>query len=355
MEGVSFKNVKQVHITEPWWNESRIEQILARASRYCSHSSLPLEEQYVDIYRHYSVYPSSGTAPDEDVLNMLIESGKPNGWRQFETFTIDQKMLMAAIKKYSINTELNTVLKSCSIDININRNGNLIRLEENIVPIPSGSFQIYYKNPSNGRMYIRDGIPDEVSFADIYSRKYSFPNKNLPIKFTEAGQSETGKFTTYPDSEILTEPRINKDLNMLEDIEVWDSNKTFKELDISSSIKDTFISISDKYKLLPILRKNYFNETGDSVITFKEDPKKRINLVKCIKQLAISDLVSKSVKKIIAKEFNKESVKQKINEKILEIIYVHKLYPESYLQELLDVAISNPEAINDILKNVSKK
>ena len=30
MEGVSFKNVKQVHITDPWWNEARIEQILAR-------------------------------------------------------------------------------------------------------------------------------------------------------------------------------------------------------------------------------------------------------------------------------------------------------------------------------------
>ena len=44
MEGVSFKNVKQVHITDPWWNESRIEQILARASRYCSHSNLPSEE-----------------------------------------------------------------------------------------------------------------------------------------------------------------------------------------------------------------------------------------------------------------------------------------------------------------------
>ena len=34
MEGVSFKNVKQVHITDPWWNEARIEQILARACAF---------------------------------------------------------------------------------------------------------------------------------------------------------------------------------------------------------------------------------------------------------------------------------------------------------------------------------
>ena len=355
MEGVSFKNVKQVHITEPWWNESRIEQILARASRYCSHSSLPAEEQHVDIYRHYSVFPSSGTSQDEDVLEMLKEVGRPNGWKQYEIFGIDQKMLMAAIKKYSINTELNTILKSCSIDSNINRNGNLIRLEENVIPLPNGSFQIYYKNPSNGRMYIREGIPEEVSFTDVYSRRYSYPNKDFPIKFTEAGQSETGKFTTYPDSEVLTEPTINKDLNMLEDVEVWNSNKTFKDLELSQTTKDASLALYNKYELIPTLRKNYFNETGDSVISFKDDPKKRINLIKCIKQLAVSDLVSKSVKKDIAKEFNKESVKQRLNEKVLEIIYVHKIYPESYLQELLDVAISNPEAINEMLKTVSKK
>lgn len=355
MEGVSFKNVKQVHITEPWWNESRIEQILARASRYCSHSSLPAEEQHVDIYRHYSVFPGSGRSQDNEALDMLKEAGRPNGWKEYERYGIDQKMLMAAIKKYSINTDLNTILKSCAIDANINRNGNLIRLEENVVPLPNGSFQIYYKNPSNGRMYIREGIPEEVSFIDIYSRRYSYPNEDLPIKFTEAGQSETGKFTTYPDSEVLTEPRINKDLNMLEDIKIWDSDKTFKELDISQTIKDKSLALHYKYNLIPTLRKNYLNETGESVISFKDDPKKRINLMKCIKQLAISDLVSQSVKKDIAKEFNKESVKQKINEKVLEIIYVHKLYPESYLQELLDVAISNPEAINEILKTVSKK
>jgi hypothetical protein len=31
------------------------------------------------------------------------------------------------------------------------------------------------------------------------------------------------------------------------------------------------------------------------------------------------------------------------------------LYPESYIDELLNIAISNPEAINEILKTVSKK
>lgn len=76
-------------------------------------------------------------------------------------------MLIAALKKYNINSDLNTILKKCAIDSKINKNGNLI-------PLPSGSYQIYYKNPSSGRMYIREGIPEEVTFADVYNRRYSF-------------------------------------------------------------------------------------------------------------------------------------------------------------------------------------
>ena len=33
MEGVSFKNIKQVHITDPWWNEARIEQNFSTSSQ----------------------------------------------------------------------------------------------------------------------------------------------------------------------------------------------------------------------------------------------------------------------------------------------------------------------------------
>ena len=205
MEGVSFRNVKQVHITEPWWNESRIEQILARASRFCSHSNLPADEQFVDIYRHYSVLPS---ADDADVMSMFADIGISYNFRQLATFGIEQKMLMSSIKKQAINTELELILKSCAIDAELNKNGNIIRLEENVIPT-GGYYQIFYKNQSNGRLYIREGIPEVVTFDDIYTRKYSFPNKDLPITFTEAAQDTTGLFKPFSDSEVLTEPQIN--------------------------------------------------------------------------------------------------------------------------------------------------
>lgn len=354
MEGVSFKNVKQVHITEPWWNESRIEQILARASRYCSHSSLPLNEQYVDIYRHYSVLPNTPGTRDEDVVRALGDIGNPD-WQGFSTYGIDQKMLISSLKKYSINNELELVLKSCAIDSEINKNGNIIRLEEHVIPSDSGLYQIFYKNPSNGRMYIRDGIPENVTFMQVYNRDFSFPNKNFPIKFTECKQNETGKLIPYSDAEILTEPIINIDLNVKENIEPWKSAATLRDLNMTGEIREYITKLYQNYMLLPRLRKSYFNETGGPKIKSGEDPVKRMKLIKCIKQLSLQNLVSSSVKREIAQRFNKESEKQKINENVLELIYKYKIYPETYLEDLLEIAANDPKSIIQTLEAYRNK
>lgn len=51
-EGLSLKNVRQVHIMEPYWNEVRITQMIGRGVRQCSHKDLPMEERHVDIFRY---------------------------------------------------------------------------------------------------------------------------------------------------------------------------------------------------------------------------------------------------------------------------------------------------------------
>ena len=51
-EGLDFKNVRQIHIMEPWYNLSRIEQIIGRTVRNLSHCAVPFEERNVEIYLH---------------------------------------------------------------------------------------------------------------------------------------------------------------------------------------------------------------------------------------------------------------------------------------------------------------
>ena len=54
-EGIDFKFVRQVHIMEPWYNLSRIEQIIGRGVRNCSHILLPFEKRNVQIYLYGSI------------------------------------------------------------------------------------------------------------------------------------------------------------------------------------------------------------------------------------------------------------------------------------------------------------
>jgi superfamily II DNA or RNA helicase len=51
-EGLDFKNIRQVHILEPWYNMNRIEQIIGRGVRNMSHCSLPFTNRNVEIYLH---------------------------------------------------------------------------------------------------------------------------------------------------------------------------------------------------------------------------------------------------------------------------------------------------------------
>ena len=54
-EGLDFKNIRQLHILEPWYNASRIEQIIGRSVRNLSHCALPFEERNVEIYLHGTI------------------------------------------------------------------------------------------------------------------------------------------------------------------------------------------------------------------------------------------------------------------------------------------------------------
>ena len=58
-EGLSFKNIREMHVLDPWYHLNNQEQAIGRAIRNCSHSSLPLEERNVTVFLHTTVYPDN--------------------------------------------------------------------------------------------------------------------------------------------------------------------------------------------------------------------------------------------------------------------------------------------------------
>ena len=63
-EGVSLLRVSQVHILEPYWNMSRILQIIGRAIRFCSHKDMPTHRREVEVYLYLSTYPGEKTTEE---------------------------------------------------------------------------------------------------------------------------------------------------------------------------------------------------------------------------------------------------------------------------------------------------
>ncbi len=143
-EGISFKRVSQLHITSPWWNETRTEQIIGRGIRFCSHADLDISQQYVDVYYHCSVldsfkdYPKINRAVDEKIIAAIYGKSqtkpKESNFKDLARLTIEQKVFITARRKNNINTQFEIAIKETAVDFQLNKFGNLLRFEEVLNP-----------------------------------------------------------------------------------------------------------------------------------------------------------------------------------------------------------------------------
>ena len=118
-EGLDLKFIRQVHVMEPWYNLSRIEQIIGRAVRTCSHRDLPFTERNVQIMLYASTIAGSET-----------ESADMYVYRQAEA----RAMRIGAAAR---------VLKEASVDclLNIEQMGFTVEQMDQVVPQTLGSGQ----------------------------------------------------------------------------------------------------------------------------------------------------------------------------------------------------------------------
>jgi superfamily II DNA or RNA helicase len=68
-EGLDFKNIRQTHILEPWYNINLIEQTIGRAVRNCSHKDLEFEKRNVQIFLHGSILSKT---PDQEAADVYM-------------------------------------------------------------------------------------------------------------------------------------------------------------------------------------------------------------------------------------------------------------------------------------------
>ena len=99
-EGLSLFAVRQAHIMEPYWNISRLQQIIGRGSRLCSHKNLPEEDRNLKVYIYLAT-------------------------NENEKETIDQYIAKLAKQKDKLINQFELAMKEVAIDCELNKNANV--------------------------------------------------------------------------------------------------------------------------------------------------------------------------------------------------------------------------------------
>ena len=100
-EGLDFRFIRSVHILEPWFHLNKIDQVVGRAIRNCSHIDLPPEKRNVTIYYYCST--NSKYAENE---------------------SLDVSIYREAEKKSRNMADVEYVIKTSAVDCQINKSNN---------------------------------------------------------------------------------------------------------------------------------------------------------------------------------------------------------------------------------------
>lgn len=96
-EGISIKNIRQIHIFEPGWNLSEIDQIIGRGVRLFGHSDLPVSSRNVDVFLYAAM-----TSDPESSIDYLK-------YKLSENKDISIKKIENLLKEVSFDCALNKV------------------------------------------------------------------------------------------------------------------------------------------------------------------------------------------------------------------------------------------------------
>jgi hypothetical protein len=114
-EGLTLTNVRQIHMIEPTWHETDVQQIKGRGIRYCVHKDLPIEERTVHVYRH--------------IVRRLDEKS-----------SMDEQLYSRSVRKQRLISSYLNAMKSAAVDCQLNQVNNMknqpymcFRNDENII------------------------------------------------------------------------------------------------------------------------------------------------------------------------------------------------------------------------------
>uniref|UniRef100_A0A6C0DL38 Helicase C-terminal domain-containing protein n=1 Tax=viral metagenome TaxID=1070528 RepID=A0A6C0DL38_9ZZZZ len=115
-EGINLRNTRFVHIVEPYWNMVRIEQVVGRARRICSHQDLPVAMRNVKVFL-YLTQMSEQQKTDEKNIEIRIRDLSRIDKKT--PVTTDETLFEIASLKQKINNQILQAVKETAVDCNL--------------------------------------------------------------------------------------------------------------------------------------------------------------------------------------------------------------------------------------------
>lgn len=126
-EGITTANVRDVYIMEPHWNPSRIDQVIGRAIRIGSHSTLPPEERNVRVRMYLTVFSQQQSTTNEGPNIVSIRRNdmvlkRYEGTEPYPSFmSSDEFLYEVSYEKGRIIKSVTQLLKQSAVDCELHR------------------------------------------------------------------------------------------------------------------------------------------------------------------------------------------------------------------------------------------
>ena len=156
-EGITLRNCRYVHITESYWHPVRMEQVIGRARRICSHQDLPKKFRNVKVFMYLMIF-SKKQLESEDAVELKIHDG--SRFDENRPVSSDYALHEISVQKAKTIQSLLKAVKESSIDCAIH---SLSNKKEGLV-----CYNVDTKDPEKTSYKPTDAINDEKdAIADL--------------------------------------------------------------------------------------------------------------------------------------------------------------------------------------------